>query len=535
MKKIISIFLTCAMLASLAGCSSPQQSNDKLPATEANKKPAIVAGNYTSKVTSIGGPLTVEVTLDDSSITSVKVKDTNDTDGIASVAFERIANEVVKNQSVNVDTVSGATLSSVAMINAVKEAVSQGCDVSLFSKAAPYIAPVFDGEADVVVIGAGFGGLSAAISSANEGLSVVLAETKGYTGGTGLVANGGMARDPQSIENENFHTTMKSLSDQAGFELIASDAYEGYSVRADEGRSSMGTMVAAMEDLAEKLGVKILFETTCEGLLVEDGTVNGVKVSPLNGEPYTIPAKAVVLATGGFAGNDELVSKYLPQYSGARTSTLPGVDGAALTWIEDVDGATYNLDTDANFYSINPTTGYHATNGTSDHVYVDNTGSIFADTLDYSGVPRQAQLKFGNETYYSIISAEKAQANGMMEEIEHLLISGAVVEYDSIKAIADKYNLPNLMDTMTDLGYKNETKFYVSPTVGTIYSAYGGIVIDTEARVMNNSGVAVPGLYAAGEIIGSLCYRDFGYYYGQLAPAAIWGTIAGKTIASDLQ
>jgi len=358
MKKIISILLGCAMLASLAGCSTSKEPSEK--------PPTITAGTYKAEVKSIGGPLTVEVKLDDKAIISVEVLDTNDTDGIASVAFERIADEVVKNQSVNVDTVTGATLSSIAMINAVKEAVAKGSDLSLFSKTSPYIAPVFDGKADVVIVGGGFGGLTSAISSAKEGLSVVLVETKGYTGGTGLVANGGMARTPASIENENFHTTMKSLAEQAGFKLIPTVGYEGYSVQPDEGRSPMATMVAAMENSAKKLGVTILLETTADGLLTENGTVTGITVTPANGKTYSIPAKAVVLATGGFGGNDKLVSKYLPQYSGARTSTLPGVDGAALAWIEEVDGATYNLETDANFYSINPTTGYHATNGSQD-------------------------------------------------------------------------------------------------------------------------------------------------------------------------
>ena len=86
------------------------------------------AGTYEATVDSVGGPMTVSVTVSEDRIEEVNVIENHDTDGLCDAALERIPEQIVANQTINVDTVSGATLTSVFMRNAVKEALSQATD-----------------------------------------------------------------------------------------------------------------------------------------------------------------------------------------------------------------------------------------------------------------------------------------------------------------------------------------------------------------------------------------------------------------------
>ena len=154
--KLLSVLLVVVMLAGLAaGCGQ------KAPAAASGA--SYTAGTYTATADGNNGPVTVEVTVSDTAITSVKVTDQAETESIAGPAIERIPQAIVDNQSLAVDAVSGATVTSTAILTAVADAIEQaGGDVEALKNVAVSggdAAQVGDKSADVVVIGAGGAGL----------------------------------------------------------------------------------------------------------------------------------------------------------------------------------------------------------------------------------------------------------------------------------------------------------------------------------------------------------------------------------------
>lgn len=527
MKRIISTLLAIMLMLTL---------NIGVVAQESGA--VFTPGTYTATVNSIGGPLTVSVTLTQSAIEGIEVLECNDTDGVADVPLARIPAEILRTQNLNVDTVSGATMTSILLRNAIGQAVASGCNDpdALPKESAPYAAAAqTDMQADVVVVGGGIAGLTAALASAGNGLETVLLEKNGYVGGTALISEGAILGTYTEPIASNFDYACQMLLSH-GIDVHPAQfyGYEDYDYRsldAREGRSVMATLIDQLSEAAQAAGVTILTDTPCIGLLDNSGAVAGVSAQPKGQETFQIASPSVILCTGGFASNKDLVAKYLPAYAGMRASSLPGATGDALAWIEAFDGQTIMLDSDFQGYCVNPMTGYRASSGCTYPLYVDKTGNRFSESAYYTDVVHAAWQQFGSDTFYAIMDDATVELFEYRDTMNHMLTANAAVRYDSISAIAEAYNLPDLEKTMTDNGFAEEGIYYVSPAVATIYSTYGGIAVDEKARVLNNAGSTVPGLYAAGEVIGSPNFQQLGSYFGQLAPGMIMGTIAADAIA----
>ena len=183
-----------AFLLGATGCSPAQQSDGSSGAAH------YTPGTYTAQAQGKQSPVAVEVTFGESSIDNIKVTHHNETERIANAAIDGITTDVLELQSLNVDTVSGATLTSMALLSAIKDCVSQaGGNVSDLEKAAGREKKT-DTETldvDVAVIGSGAAGLSSAIALAEEGANVVLMEKSAFMGGSMLVS-GGRLQYPES-------------------------------------------------------------------------------------------------------------------------------------------------------------------------------------------------------------------------------------------------------------------------------------------------------------------------------------------------
>lgn len=149
--------------------------------------------------------MTLEVTFDSDAIKSIEIKEHSETAGISDAPIEKIPELIIANQSLNIDTVTGATNTSNAILNAVADAVNQaGGDAEALKKveAAGNEAAkdAVTKEADVIVVGAGGSGLAAAVSAAEEGASVIVIEKNSYVGGNTVRTGGGYAScDPEAI------------------------------------------------------------------------------------------------------------------------------------------------------------------------------------------------------------------------------------------------------------------------------------------------------------------------------------------------
>lgn len=188
-----------------------------------------VSGTFEGTAKGFGGDVTVTLTLTDGVITDVQAAGPDETQGIGSKAIESLPAEIVANNSIAVDGVSGATFSS----NAVKEAAeaalaAAGVDAEAYKTAvAAEKAEDATYDADVVIVGAGGAGMVAAITAAQAGKSVVLVEGQSVVGGNSVRATGGMNAAKTPAQDEN------TFGESAGVEKTLASAASTYADNAD--------------------------------------------------------------------------------------------------------------------------------------------------------------------------------------------------------------------------------------------------------------------------------------------------------------
>ncbi len=233
MRKILSILMAAMLLIGLAAA----------PLAGLAESKGFTPGVYTGEGKGFGGTITVEVTLTEDKIESVKIVSNDETQGIGSLAVESLPEAIVAAQSTQVDIVGSATVSSGAILEAVNDALTKaGVDPASLvpvKAEAPAEAKDAELEADVVVIGAGGAGMTAAIEAAKAGRKVIILEKEGITGGNTTRSTGGMnaAATPYQdlvefaegggVERtlENARKNYEALSDLIG---TVADQYEGY-------------------------------------------------------------------------------------------------------------------------------------------------------------------------------------------------------------------------------------------------------------------------------------------------------------------
>ena len=314
----------------LVGCSSPAST-----AAEGWK-----AGTYQANVTGHNAPFTIQVTFSDSAITAIDTSTNQESLGVGASALEDLADQILQYQTLDVDSVTGATLSSMCLQQGVKDCAEQaGATKDLEKAAGPADDVESSYDADVCVVGGGGAGLTAAISAAQAGAKVVVIEKCGITGGSTNVSEGALnAVDPerqqkQGIEDsvEKFYeTTFEGGHQQGTPELIkyltdnALDSVhwlESLGVKfKDEVGSATGslgershypatpsgnTYIRSFEQYIEDHPdqITMLHEMQAKELLVEKGAVSGVKAVHRGNLEVTVNAPAVVIATGGFGAN----------------------------------------------------------------------------------------------------------------------------------------------------------------------------------------------------------------------------------------
>ncbi|BBF42650.1 fumarate reductase flavoprotein subunit [Lachnospiraceae bacterium KM106-2] len=367
-KKLVSACLVGAMCLSLVACSSDKKNDTKTSGTANSYK----AGTYTGKGTGNNGEVTVEVTFSDKKIEKIEVKDNKETEGIRENAFEKVPAAIIEGQSLAVDTVTGATNSSKAVLAAVEDCVKQaGGDVDALKTAttAKKDKEVVEESCDVVVVGAGAAGSAAALSAAENGAKVIIIEKTATVSGAGTMAGALFASssdqqiaakktvDPewlydQYIGDSLYYANARLVRniiegssetvnwlETNGVRLTLLDAGHGAQYNhvgmpaTAHGYVDGGTV--AIETLLEKVkknGGEVMYETTGKSLIKnEDGTVGGV-VAETSDKELHIKAGSVVLATGGYGGNEEWMKKYFGEKAGTGLIASATGDGIQMAW-----------------------------------------------------------------------------------------------------------------------------------------------------------------------------------------------------------
>lgn len=310
---------------------------------------AVADGTYTGESQGRNGPVKVAVTTAGGKITKVEVVSHQESAGISDAAFDRVPKAIVDNQTTAVDIVGGATLSSQAIIGAVIAALkTSGADTAAFTQAVKHQslagAAVKNVDADILVIGAGNGGITAAVKAALAGKKVVLMEKRAAVGGVSALNHGGLAATGTRYQRE----VIKELNDSP--DLLYKDMLKGGDDRNDPilarmtaervgevgnwliddlkieygaawvrfpGHSAARQISAKgnslrwqqqMLDIYKKHGGIIMTDTRATEFVTDKtGAVVGVKASGLNDQPYRFNAKSYILAAGGYGADRNMI------------------------------------------------------------------------------------------------------------------------------------------------------------------------------------------------------------------------------------
>ncbi|MDD6141979.1 MAG: flavocytochrome c [bacterium] len=597
--------------------------------------PASVSGDFTGTAKGFAGDVTVTITLVDGDIAAVTAEGANETQGIGSVAIEKLPAEMAATGSIAVDTMATATITSTAILEAAKAAlVEAGVNPEDYS----FKAEKGKGEdilrtVDVVVVGAGGAGMSAAITAADAGKSVVIVESQPMVGGNTVRATGGMNAAKTALQDLNtfgeqaglektlaavestwadnativelantvkaqweeyqknpvgYFDSMelmqldtliggKGINDvelvktmvegsESGIEWLSSigadltsvGSFGGASVKRihrpvnAEGKTvSVGAyIVPILEKNVTDRGVEILFDTTATEIRMENGKVTGVNGVTADGGNVIINAKAVILATGGFGANLDMVAELKPELKGFMTTNSAGLQGQGIAMAQAVGAATVDM----NQIQIHPTveanTAGLITEGLRGDgaILVNAEGKRFIDEVGTRDVVSAAEIAQPGSFSWLIVDQKMVDKSTV---IAGYINKGYTTAGNTYEELAEAVGMPaaDFAATMNAwnecVTAKNDPEFgrtsfanpldtapfYAIKVTAGIHHTMGGLKINANTEVLTEDGSVIPGLYAAGEVTGGVhgANRLGG---NAVSDIVVFGRIAGTNAAN---
>ena len=586
MKRTLSLLLAFVMVLGLAACGGNAAQETTAAATAASEEAGIYTpGTYTGTAAGKNGDVKVEVTFSANAIDSVKVVEHSETAGISDGAIENIPAAIVENQSLAVDTVSGATITSDAILKAVADAVAQaGGDVEALKNAA---APAGEKEAkelsaDVIVVGGGGAGMAAATRLAQLGKSVILVEKSGFLGGAISVSGGnqvvmgsqlqidnGVADDSVESMVADFEANGANKNNKEILTLFAENVgattdwlVASCGITFEEGLHQLGEyshnrelaytgggagFAEAMRKAVEEAGVQVLLNTKAESLIADNGTVTGVKAASSDAD-YTLTAGDVVLATGGYGANKDMLTDEMKSalYYGPASSTGEGIQMAQAVGAQTANmeyGKRYPNGIEVSEGMAKSTIAGNIVGWTMSAILVNKDGNRVVNEKASNRTILEEELKQEGGELYLLLDAEtfeawKAklapagisdadiekylEANGTAtpvfahgETLEEAA-AAAGINADNLKATVEKYNGFVAKGSDDDFGraatYLTKTigegPYYIVEQKPRFATTMGGLVINTSMQVLNEAGEPISGLYAAGENCGQVMGDD---------------------------
>ena len=437
---------------------------------------------------------------------------------------------------------------------------------------------------DIVIIGAGGAGLAAAVEAHEQGAdNILVLEKMSFAGGSTTMAFGGFNctnsrfMDEQGKEETPVMLVDKIIKNGAGFAdvdmagIIAMETpkviewLDGFGSEwgkiryADLHCPTDGTipgveLVKVLKEQAEKNGIEIRYNSPAVDLIAdESGRVSGVQVKDASGE-YTIDAQAVILATGGFESNPEMIAKYdNPGLAHIHLAPSQGNMGDGIVMAEKLGAELRNMDLIQLSCAVAPFSIQMQlpikNNGV---VFINKEGKRFTNEYSEASSDRRITediLKqtdaecFGvyNETIFQTFMA--IEEKDFFDEYRMTGIdnSGTVIKADTLEELAEKLGVDQetFLATMNGLKtdnigneevvkladtYKSGPYYAVNLTPG-VMDTLGGVLADTTGRIINKEGKPIKGLYAAGEVIGNV---QGAYYSVGLGEAVVFGRVSAR-------
>lgn len=632
-KRIAALALAAVMAFGLTACGGGSSSSTAAPASSGEA--GGVSGEFTGTATGMG-EVTVTVTLTDGVITACKVVGDSETEGIGSVVVESAPDEIVSGNKGAIDVVSGATITSDAINEALAAALAAaGLDAADFTGNADASAAedrVID--TDIVIVGAGGAGMTAAIAAANEGRDVVIVESQAMVGGNSVRATGGMnaAKTPAQDENEfneaagvekTLETAASEWADneaitalantvaeqwaaykanpegyfdsvelmeldtligghgindpalvealcsnsadaidwlaEQGIELTSVSSFGGASVKRihrpvdSEGKTiSVGSyMIPLLQSKCEELGVEILLNTTANKILTDaDGAAVGIEATDKNGAAVTVNAKAVILATGGFGANLDMVVEYKPDLAGFMTTNAPGAQGQGIDMAVAIGAGTVDMDQIQIHPTVEANTAALITEGLRGDgaILVNAEGNRFTDEVGTRDVVSAAEIAQTGSYSWLVIDQAMVDASSVIQgyikngytvsgETYEELAEAMGVDAAAFAATMEKWNAAVAAGVDEEFGRTSfanpldTAPYYAIKVTAGIHHTMGGLTINPQTQVLAGDGTVIDGLYAAGEVTGGV---HGGNRLGGNAVAdfTVFGRIAGEQAAA---
>ena len=633
-KRIAALALAAVMAFGLTACGGGSSSSTAASAGSGDAAGG-VSGEFTGTATGMG-EVSVTITLTDGVITGCEIVGDSETEGIGSVIVENAPEEIVSGNKGSIDVVSGATITSNAVNEALAAALAAaGLDAADFTGSGDAAAAedrVVD--TDIVIVGAGGAGMTAAIAAANEGKNVVIVESQAMVGGNSVRSTGGMnaAKTPAQDENEfaesagvektletaasewagneaitaladtvagqwaeyqanpvgyfdsvelmeldtligghgtndpalvealcsNSADAIAWLSEQ-GIELTSVSSFGGASVKRihrpvdSEGKTiSVGSyMIPLLQAKCEELGVEFIMNTTANEILTDaNGAAVGIAATDKNGAAVTVNAKAVILATGGFGANLDMVVEYKPDLAGFMTTNAPGAQGQGIDMAVAIGAGTVDMDQIQIHPTVEANTAALITEGLRGDgaILVNAEGNRFTDEVGTRDVVSAAEIAQTGSYSWLVIDQAMADASSVIQgyikngytvtgETYEELAEAMGVDAAAFAATMDKWNAAVAAGVDEEFGRTSfanpldTAPYYAIKVTAGIHHTMGGLTINPQTQVLAGDGTVIDGLYAAGEVTGGV---HGGNRLGGNAVAdfVVFGRIAGEQAAA---
>lgn len=546
-----------------------------------SKPKALPDGTFSGKADGRNGTIEVAFSVKDGKIVSTEILKEEETD-FAKPAIKSILEKFASTgKTAEIDINSGATITSKATLKALENAISSALGNTEQAK-------YKDTSCDIVIIGAGGAGLSAAAEAASKGATVIVLEKMGSTGGNTISATGGLNASETSIQkklgiqdtNEQFfEDTMKGGHYKNNPELVRNLVEKSaetvdwlVSIGADltdvgkmagstnkrthrpQGGNAVGSnLIPALEKAALKAGAEIRCASKVLDIIEKDGKAAGVKVSSESSE-YTISANAVIIATGGFGANPQMVISYKPEFEGFGTTNHKGATGDAFGWIEKFNVALTQMDEIQTHPTVVPGNGTMITEAVRGNgaILVNRDGKRFCTEMATRDVMSKAILAQKEKTAFLVFDQDVRES---LKAIENYIETGLITQAGTLSELAEKLEIPaaEFEKTMAEYGQIQKSgidplgrkasemprpltkaPFYAVEVGPAVHHTMGGITINTKAQVMDTEGNPVPGLFAAGEVTGGIhgANRLGG---NAVADICIYGKIAADSALEEIR
>lgn len=499
--KWLIFLLTIAMIFSLIGC----QSKDSEDVTGDG---LFNPGTYTGEGQGLS-KIKVEVTVTEDKITDIKVVEHNETPGVGDVALEQIPAEIIEYQSLGVDIVAGATMSSNGIIEAITQALEKaGADIAALkkvpAKTVTKTGETIEKETDVVVIGAGGAGLAAAVSAHQNGAEVIVLEKMPKVGGNTIISGAAYnAVDPkrqqlQGIEDsvdKHFQQTYEG-GDKLGkpelIRILVENAYpalewlesmgmeftdEVFTVlgglwpRAHKPVEPLGTgyIKTYMNYIDNNSGIEVLLNTRATELIKENDRVVGVKAETPEGNLIVRARNGVVLATGGFSANVEMREEYnkiWPSLKNLKTTNHPGATGDGIAMAKAVGANLIDMEQIQLLPMGDPETGSLSGNieqAVENRIFVNKQGKRFVDEGARRDVMTQALFEQEDAFMWVILDSKNYPTgdvkNNFNETIDELVAAGRAYKADTLEDLAKQIGVDpdNLVEAVNKFNEAVET------------------------------------------------------------------------------